>query len=173
MSGRDVRLAGPRALADGAGEPGPGLVDALHGAPALLAAIAAAPRDRNCLALRLVSRACCEAVDSAGTCITLAFNKAREQAGAEGAWLARMERQLAKLPRLEELACSGPSDVELGQLLAGPAAAGVQRLEVRNCRSGRGGLDMPGPSLADLPSLQVCTRGRAPSVGGRLQRAPA
>jgi hypothetical protein len=192
MGGRDSRPAGPRALADGAGAPKPagsapgaaaaaqrpaaGLVDALHGAPALLAAVAVAaaavPGDRPSLALRLVSKACCEAVDAAATRITLAFQPcvARQQAGGRdgGAWLAwwmaRMDRRLAKVPRLQELTCTGPSEVELGQLLAGPVAAGVQRLDVRGCTSGRSGpgdaaprvrWELPASSLAHLPSLQV------------------
>ncbi len=84
---------------------------------------------------------------------------------ADGAWLARMERRLAKLPRLKELTCTGPSDVELAQLLAGPVAARVQRLDVRGLTSGGGG---PDDSLTDLSSalLQVC------SSGGRLQGRP-
>jgi hypothetical protein len=154
MGGRDDRPAVPRALDDGAGAPEPagsgpgaaaqrpaarptGLADALHGAPYLLAAVAAAPwfGDRPSLALRLVSKACCQAVDATPTRIRLDFDQARQQDPDPEARLARMERRLAKLPRLEELACSDPSDVELGQLLAGRAAAGVQRLEVRGCTS--------------------------------------
>jgi hypothetical protein len=111
---------------------GPGLVDALHGAPPLLAAVAEAawpgyrPRWSK---MRLVSKACCEAVDAAATRITLAFDQARRQAGG-GAWLARMERRLTKLPCLRELTCSGPSNGDLSQLLARPTAARLERLEV-------------------------------------------
>jgi hypothetical protein len=176
MGGCYGRPAGPRAPADGAGavEPdgsgpgaaaGPGLTDALHGAPALLAFVAAAVDtmvgDRRSLNLRLVSKACCEAVDAAATRIRLDFRVARQQAGAagDGAWLARMERRLAKLARLEELACTGPSDAELGQLLAGPVAAGLLRLEVHGCTIERRGPSEPGPSPANLPSLQVRTIG--------------
>jgi hypothetical protein len=172
MGGRDDRPAVPRALADGAGMPaiepgaaaaaerpaaGPtGLADALHGAPDLLAMVAATMerRNRNCLFLRLVSKACCEAVDAAAMRTTLAFNRARQP---HPAWLAHVERYLAKMPRLVEIVGSNPSAAELGQLLAGPAVAGVQRLEVRDCTTVRGGHDEPGPSLAQLPSLQVCT----------------
>ncbi len=107
-------------------------MDALHGAPPLLAAIVAAAwrGHRSSLAmLRLVSKACCEAVDGAATRITFAFDQARWQAGG-GAWLARMERRLDKLPCLRELTCSGPSNAELSQLLARPTAARLERLEV-------------------------------------------
>jgi hypothetical protein len=162
----------PTAPADGAGAPepagsgpgaaavaqhpaaGPGLADAVHGAPTLLAAVAAAGVPSS-LSLRLVSKACCEAVDTAITCITLAFNDAAGGAGAAGeaAWLARMERRLAKLPRLAELTCSGPSDVELGQVLAGPAAAGVQRLKVGGCTSGQRARCEPSGALAPSRAL--------------------
>ncbi len=146
-----------------------GLADALHGAPDLLAAVAAAgvpagdlprpwPRWRI---LRSVSKACCEAVDAATTRIRLDFDQARPQADAAGggAWLARMERRLAKLPRLEELTCFGLCDTELGQLLAGPAAAGVQRLKMCGCTSGRSSHYEPGPSPAHLLTLQVRNSG--------------
>jgi hypothetical protein len=204
MGGRDDRLAVPRALDDGAGAPESagsglgaaaaaqrpaarpaGLADALHGAPALLAALAAAvdttpvnpsrrwvdrpSSHRPSLALRRVSKACCDAVDVAATRITLAFDRARQQAdaaaGAE-ARLSRMERRLAKVPRLEELACSGPSNVELGRLLAGPVAAGVQRLDVRWCTSS--------PGQLHLPSLQVRNSGRSGqgNAGPRVPNEP-
>jgi hypothetical protein len=168
MGGRDDRMAEPCALADGAAsaaEPagsgpgaaaevqgsGSGLVDALHGAPALPAAIAdAMPGGRSSTALRLVSKACREAVDAAATRITLSFGPARQQQpGANGgaSLVERMERRLAELPCLLELACSEPSIAELRQLLAGPVAAGVRRLVVRGCTSGR---------PAHLPTLEVC-----------------
>jgi hypothetical protein len=183
MGGRDGRPAVPLALDDGAGAPesagsglgaaaaaqrpaaGPtGLVDALHGAPALLAAVRAFVGPwgyRPSPALRRVSKACCEAVDVAATRIRLDFDRAR-QAGAagDGAWLARMERRLAKLPFLSALACWKPSDVELGQLLAGPTAAQLlQHLDVRRCTSGRSSPGGAGPQRAHLPSLQVRVEG--------------
>jgi hypothetical protein len=75
----------------------------------------------------------------------------------------------AKLPRLTELICSGPSDAELGQLgQLGPAAAGVQRLEVRALAP------RAGPSSAHLPSLQVCNSGwpqQGPAPGPRSAQA--
>jgi hypothetical protein len=190
MGGRDDRTE-PADIQPGAAAAaeipaaGPtGLADALHGAPDLLAAVAAAaawPGDsRPSLDLRLLSKACCEAVDAAATLIRLDFDQARQQAdwqqgstaadpypearpkaaaAGDGAWLARMERRLAKLPRLEELTCSAPSDTELAQLLAGPAVAGVQRLEMLDCTSGRGGPGEPGPSPTDRPGLQVRSSG--------------
>jgi hypothetical protein len=142
-----------------------GLVDALHGAPDLLAEVRAFVGpwvDRPSPALRRVSKACCEAVDSTSTRIRLDFYLARQQADAAGdaAWLARMERRLAKLPFLSALACWKPSDVELGQLLAGPTAAQrLQHLDVRRCTSGRSSPGGAGPQPAHLPSLQVRVEG--------------
>jgi hypothetical protein len=127
--------------------------------PALLAAVATAtwPPHSPSLALRLVSKACCQAVDATPTRIRLDFDQARQQDPDPEARLARMERRLAKLPRLEELACSFPSDTDL--VLARPVAAGVQRLQqVPGCSSGRSDPsdpDEPGPSPAALPSPQV------------------
>jgi hypothetical protein len=153
---------------------GPGLAGALHAAPALLAAIAAAARSLGGSSpsptLRRVSKACCEAVDAAATRMRLDFPRARQQAdeavgttGHRARWLARgMARRLAKLPCLVELVCSGSTVTELEQLLAGLAAARVQRLEVHlspqvckrralcsaqhGCLSGRSGPQAAGAS---------------------------
>jgi hypothetical protein len=147
---------------------GPGLADALHGAPDLLAA--ARPLD----SLRRTSKECCKVVDGAATRCRLGFASARRaerHLAQSGSLLQRMARRLSKLPRLGELVCLGPSGAELEQLLAMAAAAqpssvgaalgGVQRLRVEGTSTAP--LDEPGSglpallrSLAHLPSLQVC-----------------
>jgi hypothetical protein len=176
MGGRGDRPAAQRARTDSAPEPagsgpgaaaaqrpaaGPGLEDALHGAPGLLAALAmpgeAQPGPR-CI-LRLVGKSCCEAVDSAAGSLRVGFGMGGQ------AWVDAVVRRMGKLPRLAGVKFCDPSGVELEQLLATAAAwqpsavAGVQRLEV--CRTSADA-DMFGPglpallrSLAHLPSLQV------------------
>ncbi len=159
--------SGPDAAAAQRPSAGPGgLEDALHGAPDLLAALAMAG-DRPSHALRLVSKACREAVDGAATRSRLDFPCARSRMAGPGgcAWLVPMVRRLARLTRLAELTCCDPSGEELEQLLSGAAAlqpspvAGVQRLEVCTASAEA---DVFGPglpallrSLAHLPSLQV------------------
>jgi hypothetical protein len=169
------------ALADaaepsGSGPDGPaGLEDALHGAPALLAAVADVesftPRENcpmrahgaDCLTLRLVSKACCKAVDTGSTYIRVHFHEARRQASAagDGAWLARMERRLAKLPPQAAILCQNPADVELELLLATPVVQRleIKRLEMHGCMSVRRHPNEPGPSPAHHDSLQVRSSG--------------
>ncbi len=122
------------------------LADALHGAPDLLAA------SRPLYSLRCTSKACCGAVDGGATRCKLDFTAAR---GVEEGrlLLERMAARLAKLPRLGELICVGPSSAELDQLLTMAAAAqpssvgGVQRLVVE------GACLMEGPCDDGLPAL--------------------
>ncbi len=168
-SAPEPAVSGPEAAAAQRPSAGPGLEGALHGAPDLLAALAM-PGDRLKPALRLVSKACREAVDGAATRCWLDFPCARSRGAGPGggAWLEPMVRRLAKVPRLAELTCCDPNGGEVEQLLSGAAArepssaAGVQRLEV--CTTSAEA-DVLGPglpallrSLAHLPGLQVCAR---------------
>jgi hypothetical protein len=154
--------------------------------PALRLALGDENEETSCSLLRLVSKACREAVDSAATRTRLGFDKARRAAGQAAqcaAWLKPMANLLARTPHLEWVTCWNPSGEELEQLMAMAAArqpsavAGVQRLDVHR-RVGRelvmtAGvlrlLKAPGDednmlpallrSLAHLPSLQVCAVG--------------
>ncbi len=146
---------------------GPGLADALHGAPALLAGMMARSRD-----LRRMSKACCEAVDGAAKRCRLDFASARRVeerrlSKLPRSLLERMAARLAKLPILVELLCVGSSGAEVEQLLTTAAAAQpssvgrVERLMVKGALTAPP--DEPGSglpallrSLAHLPSLQVC-----------------
>jgi hypothetical protein len=155
--------SGPGAAAAQRPAAGPGLEDALHGAPDLLAALAMAGEAqpggrRPSHALRLVSKACREAVDGAATRSRLDFPCARSRVAGPGgcAWIEPMVRRLARAPRLAELTCCEPSGVELEQLLSGAAArqpspvAGVQRLEV--CTTSAEA-DVLGPGLPAAAAL--------------------
>jgi hypothetical protein len=191
MGGHGDRPPGGRTGTDSAPEPGGrkdaaaqraaggrGLEDALHGAPDLLPAVVAGggPGDLPSHTLRLVSKACREAVDGTATRCRLDFPCARSRGAGPGggAWLEPMVRRLGKLPRLAQMewvTCCDPSGAELEQLLSGAVArepspvAGVQRLEV--CTTSAEA-DVLGPglptllrSLAHLPGLQVCARPEA------------
>ncbi len=173
MGGRDDRPAARRARTDIPSDPagsgtdaatqgsaaGPGLEDALHGAPDLLAALAMRGGHS------LVSKACREAVDGAATRTRLEFDQVQLVGGPDSEVdVVPVARRLAKLTRLVELSCVGPSGTELEQLIATAAAAqpsavaGVRRLAVHT-----GDVRVPGlaallRSLAHLPSLQVRTR---------------
>jgi hypothetical protein len=164
--------SGPGAAAAQRPAAGPGLEDALHGAPDLLPAVVAGggPGDLPSHTLRRVSKACREAVDGATTHIRLDFEAGLWAAGFDtgqrAAWHERVACRLAMLPCLAELTYVGYG-ANLERLLARAAAAkpgamaGVQRLKV----DGQNGLfeaDWRGPGLpallrllAHLPSLQA------------------
>jgi hypothetical protein len=196
MGDRDDRPAARRARTGSAAEPdssgpgaaatqrpeasAPGLEDALHGAPDLLALLTVVPGlqpnsmrpplrgdHRPSHDLRLVSQSCCLAVDSATTSLKLALYVGDDN-DADSIWLEHIARRLAKMPRLVELKCCEAYGPELEPLLATAAAAqpsavaGVQTLWV----SAGAQSDMFGPylpallrSLAYLPSLQVRASG--------------
>jgi hypothetical protein len=94
MGNRDDRPAARRARTDsghGGSEAqfpaaGPGLADALHGAPGLLAASVAASHswEPPNPTLRLVSKACCEAVDGAVTRTRLFFDHIYQRGAQSG-----------------------------------------------------------------------------------------
>jgi hypothetical protein len=178
MGGRDDRPAARRARTYIPSEPagsgpdaetqrpaaGPGLEDALHAAPALLAALAMRG-DHSNPALRLVSKACREAVDGAATRTRLDFDEVQLVGGPDSEVdVVPVARWLAKLTRLADLSCYAVYSRELEQLLAMAAAAqpsavaGVQRLVVVHAKEERAGeaAAVLLRSLAHLPSLQVC-----------------
>jgi hypothetical protein len=219
MGGRDDRAAARRARADSApvstgrgpgsaaaqhAAGGPGLEDALHGAPDLLAALAMAgeaqPGDPPSHALRLVSKACREAVDGAATRSRLDFEQAarawvpwHEPVGRRliwlVAWLFGMAALLGALivkaqpqtrPALDQLgrfskACSKAVFTAAGCIqLALNRACSQTWLEPMACRLARAPrlaeLTCRGPRGAELEQLLARAAAAQPSAVAGVKR---
>jgi hypothetical protein len=204
MGGHGDRPAARRARTDSAAEPcastgndgapvpgvsgleaqrpaaGPGLEGALHGAPDLLAALAMAgeaqPGGRPSHALRLVSKACREAVDGAVTRTQLFFDDLYQrgaQSGAAGgasseavAPLSRSQRLLRAWAPKQHFACDWPRDSADQR-----AAAWLEPMVRRLARLPRlAEVTCWGPGGAELEQLLAMAAAAHPSALAGVQR---